>query len=149
MTLLCRPFFVILTCEISEILVLMQNTIVTLLKPTNYVRNANYVVAETSEVKSLLFSLYYNYETRKLGCVVKIMHISNLLKLVDCDTRMLVCLVSCLVTRDRKIDLDKKQTSRNVFQCHVIGAKSVGKVCSTLEPIIHSVFQMQKSQGRR
>jgi len=32
------------------------------------------------------------------------------------------------VTRDKKIDLDKKQTSRNVFRCHVIGAKGVGKV---------------------
>lgn len=31
------------------------------------------------------------------------------------------------VTRDKKIDLDKKHTSRNVFRCHVLGAKSVGK----------------------
>lgn len=31
------------------------------------------------------------------------------------------------VTRDKKIDLDKKQTSRNVFRCHVMGAKGVGK----------------------
>lgn len=31
------------------------------------------------------------------------------------------------VTRDRKIDLEKKQTNRNVFQCHVIGPKNVGK----------------------
>ncbi|XP_064631820.1 mitochondrial Rho GTPase 1-like isoform X2 [Lineus longissimus] len=31
------------------------------------------------------------------------------------------------VTRDKKIDLQKKQTSRNVFFCRVIGAKGVGK----------------------
>lgn len=31
------------------------------------------------------------------------------------------------VTRDKKIDLDKKQTNRNVFWCHVFGAKGVGK----------------------
>ncbi|XP_069122733.1 mitochondrial Rho GTPase 1-A-like isoform X2 [Argopecten irradians] len=31
------------------------------------------------------------------------------------------------VTRDKKIDLDKKQTSRNVFRCYVLGAKGVGK----------------------
>ena len=32
------------------------------------------------------------------------------------------------VTRDKKIDLDKKQTSRTVFRCHVLGSKAVGKV---------------------
>nr|ALG00086.1 Rho GTPase [Azumapecten farreri]ALG00104.1 Rho GTPase [Azumapecten farreri] len=31
------------------------------------------------------------------------------------------------VTRDKKIDLDKKQTSRNVFRCYVLGTKGVGK----------------------
>ncbi|KAL5018123.1 hypothetical protein ScPMuIL_003845 [Solemya velum] len=31
------------------------------------------------------------------------------------------------VTRDKKIDLEKRQTSRNVFRCHVLGAKGVGK----------------------
>jgi len=31
------------------------------------------------------------------------------------------------VTRDRKVDLDKKQTNRNVFQCHVIGPRGCGK----------------------
>lgn len=37
------------------------------------------------------------------------------------------------VTRDKKIDLDKKQTSRNVFRCHVMGAKGVGKVAFTVQ----------------
>ncbi|KAG8227497.1 hypothetical protein J437_LFUL002386 [Ladona fulva] len=31
------------------------------------------------------------------------------------------------VTRDKKIDLAKKQTYRNVFKCHVIGPKGCGK----------------------
>ncbi|XP_041362317.1 mitochondrial Rho GTPase 1-like isoform X2 [Gigantopelta aegis] len=31
------------------------------------------------------------------------------------------------VTRDKKIDLEKRQTTRNVFRCHVLGAKLVGK----------------------
>lgn len=31
------------------------------------------------------------------------------------------------VTREKKIDLEKRQTTRNVFRCHVLGAKSVGK----------------------
>ncbi|ELT87672.1 hypothetical protein CAPTEDRAFT_218919 [Capitella teleta] len=31
------------------------------------------------------------------------------------------------VTREKKIDLQRKQTSRNVFQCNVIGMKNVGK----------------------
>ena len=33
------------------------------------------------------------------------------------------------MTRDKSIDIEKKQTNRNVFQCHVIGSKSCGKVC--------------------
>ncbi|GFR86259.1 mitochondrial Rho GTPase [Elysia marginata] len=31
------------------------------------------------------------------------------------------------ITREKKIDLEKRQTARNVFRCHVLGAKSVGK----------------------
>jgi len=31
------------------------------------------------------------------------------------------------VTRDKRIDMQKRQTSRNVFQCHVIGQKGCGK----------------------
>ncbi|KAK7498304.1 hypothetical protein BaRGS_00010564 [Batillaria attramentaria] len=31
------------------------------------------------------------------------------------------------VTREKKIDLEKRQTTRNVFRCHVLGAKFVGK----------------------
>ncbi|XP_078385186.1 mitochondrial Rho GTPase 1-A isoform X1 [Cetorhinus maximus] len=32
-----------------------------------------------------------------------------------------------IVTRDKKLDLQKKQTQRNVFQCNVIGMKDCGK----------------------
>ena len=32
-----------------------------------------------------------------------------------------------LVTRDKRVDLQRKQTSRSVFQCHVIGPRGVGK----------------------
>lgn len=31
------------------------------------------------------------------------------------------------VTRDKKIDLQKKQTQRNVFRCNVVGMKGCGK----------------------
>jgi Ras family protein T1 len=31
------------------------------------------------------------------------------------------------ITRDKKIDLEKKQTARSVFKCHIIGPKGVGK----------------------
>ena len=32
------------------------------------------------------------------------------------------------VTRNKTIDKEKRQTSRNVFLCHIIGPKGVGKV---------------------
>ncbi|KAM0724514.1 Mitochondrial Rho GTPase [Formica fusca] len=40
---------------------------------------------------------------------------------------------SIIVTREKKVDLAKKQTSRNVYTCHVIGPKSSGKttLCRT------------------
>lgn len=38
------------------------------------------------------------------------------------DTRILF-----LVTREKKLDLAKKQSSRNVYQCHVIGPSGSGK----------------------
>lgn len=31
------------------------------------------------------------------------------------------------VTRDKRLDIDKRQTSRNVFKCHVFGPKGSGK----------------------
>ena len=39
------------------------------------------------------------------------------------------CLLSLPpVTRSKAVDLQKKQTSRSVFQCYVFGAPGVGKV---------------------
>ncbi|XP_018401868.1 PREDICTED: mitochondrial Rho GTPase isoform X2 [Cyphomyrmex costatus] len=40
---------------------------------------------------------------------------------------------SIVVTREKKVDLAKKQSSRNVYTCHVIGPKSSGKttLCRT------------------
>ena len=35
--------------------------------------------------------------------------------------------ISNTVTRDKKIDWQKRQTSRNVFQCNVIGCRGAGK----------------------
>ena len=39
---------------------------------------------------------------------------------------MINCLTST-VTREKKIDLQKKQTMRSVYQCHVIGPRDAGK----------------------
>ncbi|XP_011689148.1 PREDICTED: mitochondrial Rho GTPase isoform X1 [Wasmannia auropunctata] len=46
----------------------------------------------------------------------------------ECQTSAVV------VTREKKVDLAKKQSSRNVYTCHVIGPKSSGKttLCRTL-----------------
>lgn len=33
------------------------------------------------------------------------------------------------VTRDKRIDLQQRQTNRKVFICHVIGPKGAGKSC--------------------
>lgn len=45
----------------------------------------------------------------------------------ECQTSAVV------VTREKKVDLAKKQSSRNVYTCHVIGPKSSGKttLCRT------------------
>lgn len=36
-------------------------------------------------------------------------------------------LTSFLVTRNKRIDLQKKQTQRSVFRCNVLGARGSGK----------------------
>jgi Ras family protein T1 len=46
-----------------------------------------------------------------------------------------VCATSAItVTREKILDLAKKQSSRNVYLCHVIGPKSAGKttLCRSL-----------------
>ncbi|KAG9350450.1 hypothetical protein JZ751_026813 [Albula glossodonta] len=46
------------------------------------------------------------------------------------------------VTRDKKIDLQKKQTQRNVFRCNIFGARGSGKTAEDdkRRPQLHEVF---------
>ncbi|XP_050680941.1 mitochondrial Rho GTPase isoform X1 [Leptidea sinapis] len=43
------------------------------------------------------------------------------------------------ITRDKKVDLAKKQSSRNVYQCHIIGPRACGKtsICRSFLGIAH------------
>lgn len=43
------------------------------------------------------------------------------------------------ITREKKVDIAKKQSSRNVFQCHIIGPRSCGKtsLCRSFLGIAH------------
>ncbi|XP_023947993.2 mitochondrial Rho GTPase isoform X2 [Bicyclus anynana] len=43
------------------------------------------------------------------------------------------------ITRDKKVDIAKKQSSRNVYQCHIIGPRSCGKtsICRSFLGIAH------------
>nr|XP_032513662.1 mitochondrial Rho GTPase isoform X2 [Danaus plexippus plexippus] len=43
------------------------------------------------------------------------------------------------VTRDKKVDIAKKQSSRNVYQCHIIGPRTCGKtsICRSFLGIAH------------
>ncbi|CAH2073803.1 unnamed protein product, partial [Iphiclides podalirius] len=43
------------------------------------------------------------------------------------------------ITREKKVDIAKKQSSRNVYQCHVIGPRSCGKtsICRSFLGIAH------------
>uniref|UniRef100_A0A7E4ZZK7 Mitochondrial Rho GTPase n=1 Tax=Panagrellus redivivus TaxID=6233 RepID=A0A7E4ZZK7_PANRE len=53
------------------------------------------------------------------------------------------------VTRDRRIDVQEKYTSRRVFQCHVIGGKDAGKTVfcrSFVGKNLREVQQMNKRQ---
>uniref|UniRef100_A0AC35U6Z5 Mitochondrial Rho GTPase n=1 Tax=Rhabditophanes sp. KR3021 TaxID=114890 RepID=A0AC35U6Z5_9BILA len=54
-----------------------------------------------------------------------------------------VCQLEALViTRDRRVDIEEKETQRNIFQCHVFGPKDAGKTA-----FIHSITNksMQRS----
>lgn len=43
------------------------------------------------------------------------------------------------ITREKKVDIAKKQSSRNVYQCHIIGPRSCGKtsICRSFLGIAH------------
>ncbi|XP_053626015.1 mitochondrial Rho GTPase isoform X1 [Plodia interpunctella] len=47
--------------------------------------------------------------------------------------------VAIHITREKKVDIAKKQSSRNVYQCHVIGPRSCGKtsICRSFLGIAH------------
>lgn len=50
------------------------------------------------------------------------------------------------VTREKKVDIAKKQSSRNVYQCHIIGPRSCGKtsICRSFLGIAHKVRDDKK-----
>lgn len=41
--------------------------------------------------------------------------------------QLCVCPLRSIVTRDKKIDLQKKQTQRSVFRCNIFGDSGSGK----------------------
>ncbi|KAG1669724.1 Mitochondrial Rho GTPase 1-A [Nymphon striatum] len=49
------------------------------------------------------------------------------------------------VTREKSLDMQKRQTSRNVFNCHVIGPKNAGK-SSFLQGYLEHDFEQQKTK---
>lgn len=48
------------------------------------------------------------------------------------------------VTREKKLDIAKRQTSRNVYQCHVIGAKDCGKSMFCLSQLGYNVDDLSE-----
>lgn len=49
------------------------------------------------------------------------------------------------VTREKKLDILKKQSTRNVYQCHVIGMRGVGKSMISRRILDHSVELIKES----
>lgn len=52
------------------------------------------------------------------------------------------------ITRDKRIDYQKKDTARTVFQCHVIGAKDVGKT-ALLQGFLGRNLKQQAALNKR
>ncbi|XP_026329621.1 mitochondrial Rho GTPase isoform X2 [Hyposmocoma kahamanoa] len=52
------------------------------------------------------------------------------------------------ITREKKVDIAKKQSSRNVYQCHVIGPRSCGKtsICRSFLGIAHKKIKPQTQE---
>ncbi|XP_063378194.1 mitochondrial Rho GTPase isoform X1 [Cydia fagiglandana] len=53
------------------------------------------------------------------------------------------------ITRDKKVDIAKKQSSRNVYQCHVIGPRACGKtaICRSFLGIAHKKIKPTQERG--
>lgn len=49
------------------------------------------------------------------------------------------------VTRDKRIDLQKRQTSRNVFSCHLVGPENAGK-SSFMRRFLRKSLQQSKAK---
>jgi Ras family protein T1 len=55
-------------------------------------------------------------------------------------------LTSVCVTRDKRIDLQKRQTSRNVFSCHLVGPQGAGKT-SFMKGFLGNNLQQSKQKS--
>ncbi|KFV64772.1 Mitochondrial Rho GTPase 2, partial [Dryobates pubescens] len=51
------------------------------------------------------------------------------------------------VTREKRIDLEKGQTQRNVFLCKVVGARGVGKTCFLQAFLGRSLLEQKETPG--
>ncbi len=50
------------------------------------------------------------------------------------------------MTRDKRIDLQKRQTSRNVFSCHLVGPQGAGKT-SFMKGFLGKCLQQSKQKS--
>ncbi len=82
-----------------------------------------YFDAKTS--MELLSYLGYNFHEENLSSAFngKIMKFCGLKYIFQMNSFFII-----LVTRPKEIDINKKQTNRNVFLCYVYGRKKCGKV---------------------
>ena len=64
-------------------------------------------------------NLYSTYSKRSLMCLI---HFDMMIRVM----------FFAVVTREKKVDLERKQSARCVFECRVFGQKGVGKVVAEL-----------------
>ena len=57
-------------------------------------------------------------------------------------------LAALRITRDRRIDILEKSTSRKVFHCHVIGAKDAGKTVFCRSFVGKTLLEVQRMNKR-
>ena len=62
------------------------------------------------------------------------------------DRSFVIYLRLFAVTREKRLDLAKKQSTRNVYRCHVIGAKGVGKTTLCQGLLGRSLQQVHKNE---